>query len=105
LILPGFEHFDTGNVVGVDLGNAPHVLTPGLQIVLGQAGHVSRDRALVRGQFDHFARQQFQRPTGAAGQWIRAGCCHQQGFLLAGELALCSRARLFDILIDNAGRP
>ena len=49
----------------------------------------------MRGQFDHLAGQQLQRPTGAARWRVRARSRHQQGFLLAGELALCAGARLF----------
>ena len=49
----------------------------------------------MRGQLDQRIRQQLQRPSGAAHRRARAGGRHQQGFLLAGELALCARARLF----------
>ena len=48
----------------------------------------------MRGQLDHLAGEQFQRPAGAARRRVRAGGRHQQGFLLAGELALGPGARL-----------
>ena len=48
----------------------------------------------MRGQLDHLTGQQLQRPAGAARRRVRAGGRHQQGFLLAGELALCAGARL-----------
>ena len=91
------EHvLHAGDVIRVDLGNAPHVLAPRLEIVLGQApAHRLARQALVCGQLDQRVRQQFQRPTGAARRRARAGGRHQQGFLLAGELALRARARLF----------
>jgi hypothetical protein len=49
----------------------------------------------MRGELDHLAGQQLQRPTGAAGRRARARSRHQQGFLLAAEFALRSAARLF----------
>ena len=90
------EHIlHAGDIFGVDLGNAPHVLAPRLEIVLGQApAHRLARQALVCGQLDQRIRQQFQRPAGAARRRARAGGRHQQSFLLAGELALCARARL-----------
>ena len=90
------EHIlHAGDVVGVDLRNAPHLLAPRLEIVLGQApAHRLARQALVFGQLDHRAGQQLQRPAGAARRRARAGGRHQQGFLLAGELALGAGARL-----------
>jgi hypothetical protein len=84
------------DIVRIDLGNAPHVLAPGLEIVLGQAAaHRLARHALVRSQPDQLIRQQLQRPTGAACRRLRAGGRHEQGFLLAGEFALRAGARLF----------
>src|SRR6476469_2351675 len=77
------------------LGTAPHVLAPWLEIVLRQAAaHRLARYALVRGELDHLAGQQLQRPTGPAGRRARSGSRHQQGFLIAAELALRSAARL-----------
>ena len=47
------------------------------------------------GKPDQFIGQEFQRPPGAAFGCARTGRGDQQGFLFAGELAVCSRARLF----------
>src|SRR5258708_1873903 len=52
-------------------------------------------RALVRGQPDQLIRQQFPRPTGAARRPAPAPGRHPHSFLLAGELALRTRTRLF----------
>ena len=49
----------------------------------------------MSGEPDHGVGQQFQRPAGATLRRVCAGRCHQQGFLLAGELALRPGARLF----------
>ena len=46
------------------------------------------------GQLDHLAGQQLQRPARAALRRAGAGGRHQQGFLLAGELALRAGPRL-----------
>ena len=90
------EHvLHAGDVIGVDLGNAPHVLAPRLELVLGQTpAHRLARQALVRGEPDHRVRQQLQRPAGAARRRARAGGRHQQRFLLAGELASRPGARL-----------
>ena len=90
------EHvLHAGDVIGVDLGNAPHLLAPRLEIVLGQAvAHRFARQALVRGQLDHRVRQELQRPARAARRRARTGGRHQQCLLLAGELALGARARL-----------
>jgi hypothetical protein len=49
----------------------------------------------VLGEPDQFTGQEFQRPASAAFGRVRTGRCDQQGLLLAGELAVGSRARLF----------
>src|SRR5271169_2863771 len=72
------------------------ILAPRLKVILGQAPtHGLSGYAVVLGQLDHRAGQQVQRPAGAAFRWVRAGSCHQEGFLLAQELASRSGARLF----------
>jgi len=62
------EHIlHAGDVVRVDLGDAPHVLAPRLEIVLGQASaHRLARQALVPCQLDDRIGQQFQGPTSAA---------------------------------------
>jgi transposase len=68
---------------------------PGLEIVVGQASaHGLARQALVRGQFDHLAGEQLQRPARTAPRRVRAGGRHQQSFLLAGEFALGAGPRL-----------
>ncbi len=67
---------------------------------------VSRDRLVVLGQLDHLVGQQLQRPARAARRRVGAGGRHQQGFLLAGELALRAGSRLlaqrpFQIAFDE----
>ena len=77
------------------MGNAPHVPAPWLEIVLGQpAAHGLARQAVVIGELDHRVGQKRQRPAFAAGG--RLGACgrHQQGLLLAGQLALRARTRL-----------
>ena len=46
------------------------------------------------GELDHGVGQQLQCPAGAARRRVRAGGCHEQGFLLARELALRPRPRV-----------
>src|SRR5208337_2791617 len=67
-----------GDIVAIDLGNAPHVLAPRLQLVLDQAtAHRLARQAVVPGQFDHRASQQLQGPARPA-LWRRgAGRRHQ----------------------------
>src|SRR5262245_27191355 len=88
--------FHAGNELAVDLWDAPHVLAPGLELVFRQApAHgLARDGG-VPGEPDQLIGQQFQRPAGATLGRVRTGRCDQQGLLLAGELAVRSRARLF----------
>jgi hypothetical protein len=52
-------------------------------------------QTLMVGEPDHGVGQQLQRPAGATLGRVCASRRHQQGFLLAGELALRPRARLF----------
>ena len=90
------EHvFHAGDIFAVDPGNAPHILAPGFETVFGQppAYRLAR-QALVPGELDHRVGQQFQRPAGATFGRAGAGRCHQQRFLLAGELALRARTRI-----------
>ena len=83
------------DILGVDLGDAPHVLAPGLEIVLGQAAaHRLARQLLVLGQLDERVGQQLQRPAAAAGRRAGASGGHQQGLLLAGQLALRPGTRL-----------
>jgi hypothetical protein len=84
------------DILAIDLGNTPHVLAPGLEVIFGQAPPYRLPRDItVLGKLDHFAGQQFQGPTGAALRRLGTGRCNQQGLLFARELAACSRARLF----------
>src|SRR5260370_19424218 len=86
----------TGDELAVDLRNAPHVLAPGLELVFRQAAaHGLAADIVVLGEPDQFIGQEFQRPAGAPFGRARTGRRDQQGLLLAGELAVCSRARLF----------
>ena len=84
-----------GDIGAIDLGDAPHVLPPRLQIVLRQAAahRLARQLAML-GQLDHRAGQQLQRPACPAGRWLGAGSRHQQGLLLAAQLACPARPRL-----------
>src|SRR5207237_4781914 len=62
------EHvLHAGDIVGVDLRNAPHVLAPWFQVIFGQApAHGLTRKADVLGEAAHRTRQQLQRPTSAA---------------------------------------
>ena len=66
------EYFlHAGGIIRVNLWNAPHVLAPWLQRVFGQPpAHGLPRQALMRGQPDQLASQQFQRPTGATRRWV-----------------------------------
>ena len=82
------EHIlHAGDVLAVDLRNAPHVLAPRLEVVFGQppAHGLARD-AFVLGEPDQFTRQQLQRPAGAARGWARNRRSRPAG------LPLCPRA-------------
>ena len=90
------EHvFHAGDIFAVDPGNAPYILAPRLETVFGQPpAHRLARQAVVVGELDHRPGQKLQRPAGATR---RRGCAsrrHQQGFPLAGELALCARTRI-----------
>ena len=91
------EHvLHAGDAIRVEGGNAPHVLAPRLEFVLGQTPRRRLARqALVGRHLDQRVRQQFQRPAGAARRRARAGGRRQQSFLLAGELAFRSGTRIF----------
>ncbi len=55
------------DVLDVDLGNAPHVLAPGLQVVLGQTPpHRLARQAFMLGELVKLTEQQLQRPAAAA---------------------------------------
>src|SRR6202045_3746331 len=91
------EHvFHAGNVFAIDLRNAPHVLVPWVYVIFGQppTNRLVR-QALMLGELDHRAGPQLQGPSGPTLRMIRAGRRHQQGFFLAGELALRPGTRLF----------
>ncbi len=90
------EILHAGDVIAINLGDAPHFLLPGLQIVIVQpaADRVGRD-ALVFDQFDHSIGQKLQGPAGATRRGVRARQRHQLHFLLAVQLAGRTRARLF----------
>jgi len=70
-------------------------LAPGLQVVLRKAPahHLAR-QAVVLGKLDQCLRQQLQGPAGPTLGRVRAGRRHQQGLLLARELACRTGARL-----------
>ena len=84
------EHIlHAGDVLGVDLGDAPHVLLPGLEMVLGQASADGLPRQTVMvGQLDHRASQQLQRPAGATFGRARTGGGDEEGFFVAAQLAI-----------------
>src|SRR6202163_595947 len=91
------EHvLHAGDVFAIDLRNAPHVFTPGLEAIFGQAPPNRLVRqALVLGELDHRPCQQLKRPAGAALGRAGTDCRHQQGFFLARKFALRSGTRLF----------
>ena len=89
------EHvFHAGDVFPIDMGNAPHVIAPRLDVIFGQppTNRLVR-QALMFSELDDRTGQQLQRPAGATLRRTCAGRCHQQGFFLAGELALRPRTR------------
>ena len=90
------EHIlHAGDVLGVDLGDAPHVLLPGLEMVLGQASADGLTRQTVMvGQLDHRASQQLQRPAGATFGRARTGGGDEEGFFVAGQLTIGAGPRL-----------
>ena len=90
------EHIlHAGDIFAVDPGNTPHVPAPRLETVFGQPpAHRLARQALVVSELDHCVGQTLQCPAGASLGRTGAGRCHQQRFLLAGELALCARTRI-----------
>src|ERR1700674_488350 len=103
------EHIlHAGDVLGVDFGDAPHVLLPGLEMVLGQASADGLTRQTVMvGQLDHCASQQLQRPAGATFGWARTGGGDEEGFFVAGQLTIGACPRLlvqggFEIAFNEA---
>src|SRR5215470_12844451 len=77
------EHiFHASDELAVDLRNAPHVLAPGLELVFCQApAHGLARDVVVLGEPDHFTRQKFQCPAGAAFGRARTGRSDKQGLL------------------------
>ena len=97
LLVVEIEHIlHAGDVFGVDLGNAPHVLAPRLEVILQKpaADGLAGEFVMV-GQLDHFAGQQLERPAGPSRRRVCTGRCNQEGFLLAGKFAPGARAWLF----------
>src|SRR5271157_5325744 len=97
-----------GDVLGVDLGDAPHVLLPRLEMVLGQASAdgLTRETVMV-GQLDHRPSQQLQRPAGATFGRARTGGGDEEGFFVAGQLTIGACPRLlvqggFEIAFNEA---
>ena len=84
------------DVLAVDLRHAPHLLAPGLELVLGQApAHGFTRDAIVLGEAHHLAGEQFDGPASAALGRAGARGRNQKSFLLAGELALGAGTGLF----------
>src|SRR5712675_1028959 len=84
-----------GDILAIHLRDAPHVLAPRLEVVLGQApAYGLAGEAAVLGEPDEFIRQQLQGPAGATLRRVRTGGGDEQSFFLARELAVGSRARL-----------
>jgi hypothetical protein len=73
------EHvFHAGDIFAVDPGNAPHILTPGFDIVFGQPPtNCLARQALVPCEFDHGIGQQFQCPSGPPLGRACTSRCHQ----------------------------
>src|SRR4051794_35643004 len=92
------------DVRAIDLRHAPHFLAPRLEFILGQApAHGLAGDALMIGEANHLAGEQFDGPAGAA--LGRTGACgrNQQRLLLAGELALgAGTGLLVDGLLEIA---
>jgi hypothetical protein len=89
------EHvFHPGHVLAVDGGHAPHLLLPGLDVLLVQSPPhcLSRD-AVVLGEAHQLAGKKLQRPAASARWRLGASRCHQQRLFLTAQLALGTRAR------------
>ena len=56
-----------GDIFAIDLGDAPHVLAPGLQIVLRQtAAHGFRGKLVMIGELHHLIGKKLKRPARPA---------------------------------------
>src|SRR5258705_11875544 len=90
------EHvFHAGDIFAVDPGNAPHILTPGLETVFCQPPtHCFARQALVVDELDHRPGQKLQRPASASLRGTRAGGFHPQAFRLSGGLSPAPWTRL-----------
>src|SRR5689334_20695480 len=85
-----------GDIGAIYLRNAPHVLTPGLQLILCQASaHRLAGQPTVIGEPDHLTSQQLKCPACASLRRAGAGGGNQKRLLLARQLARRCRARLF----------
>lgn len=91
-----FKHvLHARDVFTIDGWNAPHVPTPGLEVVFRQpAPYRLARQAVVISEFDHRIGQQGQGPAFATGGRLRARRCHQKGFFLARQLAFRAGTRL-----------
>ncbi len=89
------EHvFHPGDINSIDLRDAPHVPEPGLEIILGQAPADGLARqAVMLGELDHLARQQFQRPALAA-PWAGQAVATRSASCFPVSLRSPARARL-----------
>ena len=110
------EHIlHAGDVLAVDLRNAPHVLAPRLEVVLGQApAHGLAREAVVLGEPDQLASQQFQGPAGTAlrrawnRRWRPAGlplCLRAYGSLPSGVHLTENKLRNAEVLVSDAPNP
>jgi hypothetical protein len=85
-----------GDVFAIDIGDAPHLFLPGLQIVVIQpaANGLARN-AWGFDQFDQGIGQKLQGPPGASLRRIGTRQRHQLRLLLAAQFASSPRTRLF----------
>src|SRR5262245_59816907 len=81
------EHvLHAGDVIGIDLRNAPHVLAPRLEVIFGQTpAHRLAGDTIVLGELDQFTGQQLQCPTAAACRWLGTGGGDEQDLLLVSR--------------------
>jgi hypothetical protein len=88
--------FHSGDVLGVELGNAPHLLLPRLEVYLGEAtpNGLVGELSVCR-ETDHLVGQELQGPPRTTTRWPRAGNRNQQRFFFRRKLALRPRARCF----------